>query len=220
MSCKFNRNVALSFSKVGWQALTEKKKSHWINYVYSLVFYFSLCSMKCSSEKVKTSMTSDFSTIQVWTHFLPTLLVRLTCLIRKLWYFFDILFYFHESVSVVVLCRIFHNMFCLRFSSWDLRKNWECGTAELRVIAQQVLRQLRRARGTRRAKKQNKKKTQIICNISNIYWKGFSISTFLESCRHWSHIGAAAKQADTALRRSPEEKILQWVDLVLVKFFK
>ena len=172
-------------------------------------------------------MTSDFTTIQVWTHFLPTLLVRLTILIRKLWYFFDILFYFHESVSVVVLCRIFHNMFCLRFSVWDLRKNWECGTAELRVIAQEVLRRLRRARGPARAKNKTKnkknfiveKKTQIICNIS-LYWKGFSISTFLESCHHWSYIEAAANQVDIARRRSPEEKKLQWFDLDLVKFFR
>ena len=49
------------------------------------------------------------------------------------------------------------------------------------------------------------KKTQIICNIS-LYWKGYSISTFLKSCRHWSHIGAAADKDDTARRRSPEEK--------------
>ena len=132
-----------------------------------LFFYFSLCLVKCFSEKVKTSMTSDFSTIQVWTHFLPTLLVRLTILIRKLWYFFDILFYFHESVSVVVLCRIFHNMFCLRFSSWDLRKNWDCGTAELRVIAQQVasvemVETTQRARPSEKTKQKTKSKKNFI----------------------------------------------------------
>ena len=43
------------------------------------------------------------------------------------------------------------------------------------------------------------KKPQISCNIS-FYWKGFSISNFLESCCHWSHIGAAANQAATARR--------------------
>ena len=124
-----------------------------------------------------------------------------------------ILFYFHESVVVLS-----------NFSSCYLSKNWDFGTAEFRVIAQQVLRRLRQPRGQAWAKKKKtkskknfivEKKTQIICNIS-LYWKGFSISTFLESCHHWSHIWAAASKADTAGCRSPEEK-KHWFDLVQIE---